>query len=359
MRKRVFLAGVFLIVSLGMVVHAATISGIVSDSAGSPLNKIAIALKATTGAGGTTFDRDTTDADGAYSITCDSISGTYFVMTTDPAGAYLQQFDSVALDGTDKTVDITMINIKHAPVSGAVTDSVDGTPLAGVIVWRGGRRADTTDADGKYSLDSVSTGTVVSFSATEYVTKTVTPSIGDEAVTLDITLVKKKSCPVSGTVIDSASGAPIEGASVWVNYSPKDTTGEDGKYALDSVIAGAGVIRVSASGYATKSLSVTIIADSALTVDFSLRKAESAVRTTNVAASRSTVIVSADRLVVRSAGEAGVVRLISVKGELVAVQSFPANATTRLELGQRLPADTYILKVSWRNGSLLQRIFVR
>jgi co-chaperonin GroES (HSP10) len=271
--KRIFLISAILVICASMVAGAATISGVVSDSAGAPIKNIVLALKATKGTGGTTFARDTTDSAGAYSIAFDSTTGSYFVRSSDAAGVYIQQFDSIAVDGTNKTLNIKMAKIIRATVSGTVTDSAAATPLEGVVVRIGNARRDTTGADGKYSVDSVTTGTSISFGATGYVTKSLTPAIGAAAVTLDVALAKTKMCTVSGTITDSAAATPLSGAIVSLSKSGStkvDTTAADGKYSFDSVTTGS-TISVSATGYVAKTVTPAI-GDSALTVDIALAK---------------------------------------------------------------------------------------
>jgi hypothetical protein len=273
--KRFFLMCAFLIVSVSMVADAATISGIVSDSTGSPLKTIAIALKATT-TGTMTVARDTTDSTGAYSMTCDSTSGKYVVRTTDTTGTYILQYDTVALDGTDKTVNVKMAKIKRASVSGTVTDSAAATVLSGIVVRLSNgavQKRDTTAADGKYAFDSVTSGATITVSATGFVTKTVIPTIGDAAVVADIALAKVKYSIVSGTVTDSAAAIALTGIVVRLSngaIQKRDTTAADGKYSFDSVTSGA-TISVSAMGYVTKTVTPVIGPDSVV-ADVALAK---------------------------------------------------------------------------------------
>jgi large repetitive protein len=269
--RRAFLIFLFLVVACTMTANAAAISGIVSDSAGSPLKMMAIALKATTPAG-TTLARDTTDSTGAYSVNCDSTSGKYVVRTTDAGQKYVSpQYDTVALDGTAKTVNIKMAIVKRASVSGIVTDSATGAAISGVIVRLGNLRRDTTGTDGKYSVDSVTTGATLNFSLTGYVSKTVSPAISDTVLTVNIALAQTAYVTVSGTITDSAAGTALSGAIVRLGNTRRDTTGTDGKYSFDSVTTGAASISASAQGYTAKTASVTV-GSAAVTADIALVK---------------------------------------------------------------------------------------
>lgn len=238
--------------------NAATISGVVSNAGSTPLAGIYIAFRTTTTAAGTTLARDTTDASGLYSVTCDSTSGTYVVRSTDPTGVYTMKYDTVVLDGTDKTVNVQMAAIQYSSVSGTVKDSTTGTAISGAIVRLGTRR-DTTDSAGAYSFDSVTTGTnTVSVTATGYVgTSSSITTSGTDPQTVDFKLVTIQYSSVSGTVKDSATGTAIAGAIVRLS-TRRDTTDSAGAYSFDSVVTGANTITVSATGYVSKTMQDTI-----------------------------------------------------------------------------------------------------
>jgi large repetitive protein len=258
-------------------INAAAISGTVSNADNAPLAGIFIALRTTTTAAGTTVARDTTDSSGTYSVTCDSTSGTYVIRSTHPTGQYVMKYDTVVLDGTDKTVNVKMVRIEYVKVSGTVTDSATGKAIAGASVSIGtgmaGSKRDTTDADGKYAIDSVASGvTTVTVTATGYTSKVITDTVPTTAQTLDIVLNAIKYSSISGTVKDSATGDAIAGAIVSIGTgmtSKRDTTDADGKYTLDSVTAGVNRINVSASNYVSKTITDTV-PETAQTLDIVL-----------------------------------------------------------------------------------------
>jgi hypothetical protein len=268
--KRGMLISLFLVVAGAMTAHSAVISGVVSDSAGTPLKKIYVALKATSVAG-TTLSRDTTDSTGAYSVTCDSTTGKFVLKATDLniPPVYITQYDSLTADGTAKTINLKMAKTVKVTVSGIVSDSVSGAALPGIVV-RLGAKTDTTAADGVYSFDSVTSGPItISVTAAGYTPITKSVTVGSVALTADIKLVAPKYSSISGIITDSATGTPISGVVVQ-QKTRRDTTGADGKYVLDSVTTGAATVGVTAAkGYTFKTTAVTVT-DTALTVDFKL-----------------------------------------------------------------------------------------
>jgi large repetitive protein len=270
--KRGFWICLLLVVAGSITAQGAVISGVVSDSASKPLKNIWVALRTTTTAAGATILKDTTDSAGAYSFSCDSI-GKYTLRTSDlavPAG-YTLQYDTLTLDGAAKTLNIKMAAIIKASLTGTVTDSASGTAIAGAIV-RSGAKIDTTGADGKYAIDTVTTGATITVSMAGYVGKTVAVSVTSTAVTADVALVKTKYLKLSGIVTDSVAAAPIAGAIVryGTTATKRDTTGTDGAYALDSVLAGS-AITVSATGYVSKTATIPV-GDSTATVSVALVK---------------------------------------------------------------------------------------
>jgi hypothetical protein len=249
--------------------QAATISGTVSNAGSTPLAGIYIAFRTTTTATGTTLVRDTTDSIGSYSVTCDSTSGTYVVRSTDPKGVYTMKYDTVVLDGTDKTVNVQMAAIQYTSVSGTVKDSATSSSIAGAIV-RLSMRTDTTDSAGKYSFDSVATGTnTVSVTAIGYVGKSSSITLsGTDPRTVDFNLITIQYSSVSGTVKDSATGSAIVGAIVRLS-TRRDTTDSAGAYSFDSVVTGAISVIATATGYVSKTVQDTLTA-TAKTLDVAL-----------------------------------------------------------------------------------------
>jgi hypothetical protein len=268
--KRIFLIfGMLMITSVIAANATAIISGVVSDSSGVPIKGIYVALRTTIGEGAM-LSSDTTDATGAYSMTCDSTSGKYVLRTIDPKNVYTTQNDSLWLDGMDKPIAIKMSRPKYSTLSGIVTDSASGAVVVEAVV-RVGMKADTTDGLGAYGIDSVQNGPrSISVSAEGYYSKTISIAMPYSAFTFNIKLVKLRYNTLSGTIKDSLSNQAIAGAIVRIG-TKADTTDTTGKYLLDSLHAGAMTISVSPTGYHSRSISMTM-PDSSLTFDIKLVK---------------------------------------------------------------------------------------
>src|SRR5205823_10945643 len=129
-------------------------------------------------------------------------------------------------------------------ITGTVTDAGTAAPLAGATdSYSGG--STTTNASGQYSLASVAEGSyTVTASASGYTSQNRTVSVGPGAtVTQNFALVKPYGA-ISGTVIDAATGAPINAATV--SYSGGSTaTNASGQYTLPNVPPGNYVVTAS------------------------------------------------------------------------------------------------------------------
>ena len=75
---------------------------------------------------------------------------------------------------------------------------------------------------------------------------------------------------VSGTVTDSSTGNPIQGASVLADTSQNDTTDSNGLYQLTGVPTGSRTITASASGYVTEQQQTNVIDGGTSVVNFAL-----------------------------------------------------------------------------------------
>jgi large repetitive protein len=264
----------FFAMSLGFTVaHGATISGIVTNAGSTPLAGIDIAFQTTLLPWIKTLTKDITDSSGLYSVKCDSTSGTYVVRSTDPERIYATKYDTVVLDGTDKTVNVQMTVVQYCKVFGTVKDSATDKSIVGAIVMLETIGNCSTDSSGTYFFDSIATGTyLVSVIASGYVGKThrITTS-GADPLTVDFKLSKIQYSKVTGTVKDSTSDNTIVGAIVWLG-AKWDTTDISGTYFFDSVAPGTNMVSVTVTGYVKKSSTITTSGTNLLTVDFKLCK---------------------------------------------------------------------------------------
>ncbi|MEK7394662.1 MAG: carboxypeptidase-like regulatory domain-containing protein, partial [Fibrobacterota bacterium] len=277
--KRSLIGCILAITGMGAANAAVTISGTVKDTAGNPLDSIRISLQVP---GAATIARDTTGANGAFSISSDSTTGKLVLRSTSMGStSYTTKYDTIVLSGKDTVgLDIRMVPVP-APVKSSVVGKVDSaasaTAVGGAIVTLrssgagGGATTlrDTTGADGTYSFADVTTGIyTVSVSATGYTTKSVTDTVTAAPDTVNVSLVATIVSSVSGKVDSAASAKLLAGAIVTLRSSGMggggasrlDTTGTDGTYSFANVAAGVYTISVSATGYTTKSVTDTVAA---------------------------------------------------------------------------------------------------
>lgn len=131
-------------------------------------------------------------------------------------------------------------------ISGVVTDRDAGTPLSGVTVTVKGTAGTatvtaTTDIDGKYVAENVTKEShTVTFSKINYQTISVTVAATDfdasKKATLDASLIYA-SAKIMGVVTDAKNNnAPLAGVVVSIGSAGTDTTGADGKYAIESLV---------------------------------------------------------------------------------------------------------------------------
>jgi choice-of-anchor B domain-containing protein len=144
-------------------------------------------------------------------------------------------------------------------LEGRITDSITGFPLQNASI----RLLTTTiagnsDILGDYRTGTVNSGTYnIQVQKAGYQSKTITGVNLTNGVltTLDVQLVPLPTISVSGTVTDSLSGLPIQGASVLMtdpDFTFTATTDVSGNFNLNGVLAGTYDITVGKWGYVTK-----------------------------------------------------------------------------------------------------------
>lgn len=144
-------------------------------------------------------------------------------------------------------------------LEGRITDSITGFPLQNASI----RLLTTTiagnsDILGDYRTGTVNSGTYnIQVQKAGYQSKTITGVNLTNGVltTLDVQLVPLPTINISGTVTDSLSGLPIQGASVLMtdpDFTFTATTDPSGNFNLNGVLAGTYDITVGKWGYVTK-----------------------------------------------------------------------------------------------------------
>ena len=136
----------------------------------------------------------------------------------------------------------------------------DGTdPIEGATVTIGSKTG-TTSSDGGCTIKDVTDGTIsVTVSATGFTTKTETITVSEDDTSFTISLVSEEVDPVTRKItftIDNGTNA-IEGATVTIDGTSK-TTGSDGGGSFDGIADGSVSVTVSATGYVTKTESITV-----------------------------------------------------------------------------------------------------
>lgn len=163
----------------------------------------------------------------------------------------------------------------YCRITGTVRDFVTGDSLGGAIVyWLESFSSDSTNALGGFELATPSGTVTLLAERFGYLPDTLMLALAPgDTVDVPIDLVPGPAAPVSGLVLDAASGLPVEGAVVSLVDAPvaPDTTGPDGAYAFDAFPADTPLtVRAMRFGYTRVDSLVCVPADSSAQVDFVL-----------------------------------------------------------------------------------------
>lgn len=155
--------------------------------------------------------------------------------------------------------------IGYGAVTGTVTDG-DGQPVSGVsIVVSGVNEEDilaTSAEDGTYTVAQVTFKThAVTFSKSGWLTVSVTVTAQDfnesEVATANATMVNASS-RITGLVLDAKnSGAPLEGVTVTTGVTGTVTTGSDGTFLIENLIADVYTVTFTKANYVSITKAVT------------------------------------------------------------------------------------------------------
>ncbi len=266
------------------------ISGRVIDSAsGLPLAGAIVELRTTVGGGGLGVLVDSVNAavNGTYAI--DSVQpGTYRLVASAAGHTSLTVRVVVAAANLPNT-DFQLVGLpKGIVISGTVTDSVSGNPLAGatVTLTTGGAGGGavvataTTTVQGGYTIDSVQVGTyTLEATAAGHVAKTMNGvAVANANLTRDFQLIGLPAgIVISGTVIDSAKGTPLAGAVVRLTTGgvrgalvDSAIVAANGQYRIDSVQPGTYSLTATDPGYTAQTDAGIVVAAANLTRNFEL-----------------------------------------------------------------------------------------
>jgi outer membrane protein OmpA-like peptidoglycan-associated protein len=162
-------------------------------------------------------------------------------------------------------------------VSGMITSSVDGTPVAGTLTFPGTTIPNITpDATGFYTVTVPAGSIPMTVTADGYQPSSATIVIeGGQSMVKDFSMIPvPPNGMVAGSVTASETGDPIA-ATVSVTGAPQPlsvTCTADGVYQI-SVPAGTWTIKAEANGFLPKTQAVVVSADGTTVVNFELRPA--------------------------------------------------------------------------------------
>jgi hypothetical protein len=221
------------------------ISGKVVDSSTSiAIPNISVFASLSSG-GGTYFGSGMTDTVGNYEINMNLGPGTYNVSVLFPKGYVSKELSPVNVVAGIMTTGVNLALDRSGIISGMVTTSPGGLPIANASVSAFTSDfkhygTDETDATGHYSISSgLGTGT---YTVSAYVTggtgipvANVNVTAGQETSNIDIQIIMITPPPptfsgtITGRVTNASNSQPIEGASVVANgdttfsYGSNDT----------------------------------------------------------------------------------------------------------------------------------------
>lgn len=166
------------------------------------------------------------------------------------------------------------VEIETGSLEGTVKDG-EKNPLEDATVEIEDIADTTTDENGEYSFEEISTGDYkVTALKDGYESETKEVTIQkDETVEQNFNLEKIETYTVSGEVVDIEKNESIEGATVEIEdteYSA--TTDKDGEYSIEDVEEGTYDITASADGYHDKTKNIDVSGDT--TVDLELEEKE-------------------------------------------------------------------------------------
>ena len=148
-------------------------------------------------------------------------------------------------------------------VNGIITDKDTGSPIAGVTVTVSGIGTPVTSgSDGKYTISNVSKEThTVKFSKNGFLAIVITITVSDFNTTnvaiIDAAL-QNASAKITGMVTDAKNNnAALAGVVVSIGTAGVDTTGNDGKYAIENLLVDNYTITFTKAGYATITRPIT------------------------------------------------------------------------------------------------------
>jgi len=251
-----------------------TVTGIVQDDGGQIVSSATVVLKKYPGE--EFVDTKTTNTIGQFSF--DALPGTY-VVTISKAGydAYTSSSFSVqskqtvnlqtvlgniVLNAIRGTLTVSVKDDKGATINTATVTVRSSTGAVVKSITTSGGTGSTQLAPGAYRVSAVSSGFAESLQQATNITSNQTSSVS-------ITLA-----PATGSIrvaAKDASGAPLAGASVYVDGSLSGITDSEGELLITGLKLGTHTVRITKGGFTTVEEQVTA-GESTVIVDTALRK---------------------------------------------------------------------------------------
>ena len=261
------ISGETTLIDFALIKIPGIISGTILDSENlKPIEGAIITLE------GTTYNA-TTGEDGTYLIT-DIYPGTYNVIATAENYYPETKTDQEVISGEITVIDFSLVRIPGI-ISGIVLDFETLMPIEGAIITlEGTTYTATSEEDGTYLITDIYPVTYdVTVTADSYYpeTKTDQEVISGETTIIDFSLIRIPGI-ISGTIIDSETFNPIEGAIVRLESTTYNaTTGEDGTYLITDIYPGNyNVITTAENYYPETKTDQEVISGEITVIDFSL-----------------------------------------------------------------------------------------
>ena len=244
--------------SFALTPASGSISGTVTDFVtGNPLVGATVACT-----GSPTCSSTNSGSGGTYTLS-NLVAGNYTVQVTFTGYAPESQTDTVTT-GAAPTLNFALIP-NPGSITGTVTDSITGSPISGANVSCTGPSScgpTTTAANGTYTLSSLTEGTYqVTFAANNYASQSPNVNVAPGAVTTESLALVPNVGTINGAVSASVGGAKIFGASVSCTGTPTctpTTTDVNGTYLLSGLNEGNYSVTVTATGYKTQTIVVSV-----------------------------------------------------------------------------------------------------
>jgi hypothetical protein len=247
-----------------------------------PLPPGTVSGKVASAAGGAIIAGATVSDSGGASAVTDS-SGAYTLTGLPPGGRALTAFAAgfnpgshsawVTSGQTTQNVNFGLTPTPGA-ITGVVTNTADGSAVAGAAVTDSGGARITTNGTGAYTLTGLAPGShTLTATATAFTSQTMTASVSAGQTTQGVNFRLTYAPPgaVTGTVTGASGGTGISGATVSDSSGARTTTDAQGAYTLAGLSPGSHTLTAFANGFTAQTQTASVTASQTTQgVNFSL-----------------------------------------------------------------------------------------